>query len=149
MEGQVLAVNITEANTGKRRSVEEVHLEPGRGVVEDAHPGPNNGGISILSQSTYEQMREMGVDFYYGDFGENIRVDRMIVGRLPVGTQVQIGDAVVEVLENQDSLLSHYQTVRGYAGDMTLLPDKIQVQVVIAGKVSTGDKIQVLHESLS
>ncbi len=148
MEGEVLAINITEKNSGEKRSIEEVCLQPGHGIPDDAASSQNGGPISMLSQSTYEQMREMGVNFYYGDLGENIRVGGMAVGRLPVGTQVKIGEAVLEVLGKYE-FSSQYVTVRGYAGDITLLPDKVQAKVVIGGKIKTGDGIKVLQESLS
>ncbi|KUG02482.1 mosc domain protein [hydrocarbon metagenome] len=148
MEGKILAINITEKNSGKRRSVEEAVLSPGQGIGGDDASGQNNGEISMISQSTYEQMREMGVDFFYGDFGENLRVDGLTVGRLPVGSQVKIGEAVLEVLENDNNFFNHYVTVRGYAGELTILPDKIHASVVIGGNIKADDKIRVLQESL-
>lgn len=149
MEGKILGINITEKGQGGKNLVEEAHLRLGQGFTANAAAGQDNGGISIISQSTYEQMREMGVDFYYGDFGENIRVDGMVIGRLPIGTQIKIGEAVVEVLEKDEKYSDRYVTVRGYAGDLSILPDKIHAQVVIAGRIEAGDKVQVLHESLS
>ncbi len=149
MEGEVLAINITEKSSGEKRSIEEAYLRPGQGITEDAASSQYSGKISMLSQSTYDQMREMGVNFYYGDFGENIRVGGMVVGRLPVGTQIKIGEAVLEVLGKYDDFSDQYVTVRGYAGDITLLPDRVHVKVVIAGKIKAGDKIRVLQEFLS
>lgn len=149
MEGKILGINIAENGKGRKWPLEEADLRPGQGFTADAASGQNNGGISIISQSTYEKMREMGVKFFYGDFGENIRVGGMVMGRLPIGTQIKMGEAVVEVLEKDEKYSARYVTVRGYAGDLTILLDKIHAQVVIAGKIKAGDKVQVLHESLS
>ncbi len=149
MQGQILAINVIEKNSGQRRSVEEAYLSPGQGIKGDDASGQNSGEISVISQSTYKQMQEMGVDFYYGDFSENIRVDGLRVGSLPVGTQMQIGEAVLEILENDKNFSRQYVTVRGYAGDLTILPDKVHASVVIGGEIKLGDRIQVLQEFLA
>ncbi|MGI6422909.1 MAG: MOSC domain-containing protein [Syntrophomonadaceae bacterium] len=147
MEGEVLAISITEAPGRKRKAVEEAYLDPIQGIKEEAASRPG-GEISMISQATYEQMNDMGVDFLYGDFGENIRVGGLMIGRLPIGTQIKIGQAVLEITRNADYSPGQYVTVRGYAGDLSLLPDRSQARVVIGGTVKIGDEVKVLQKSL-
>jgi molybdenum storage protein len=130
LEGEVLAISITEAPGRKRKAVEEAYLDPIQGIKEEAASRPG-GEISMISQATYEQMNDMGVDFLYGDFGENIRVGGLMIGRLPIGTQIKIGQAVLEITRNADYSPGQYVTVRGYAGDLSLLPDRSQARVVL------------------
>ncbi|NLO21725.1 MAG: hypothetical protein GX119_06960 [Syntrophomonadaceae bacterium] len=148
MEGEVLAISIREVRNGKRKAIEEAYLSPTEGLKEEAASRPT-GEISMISQATYDQMNDMGVDFLYGDFGENIRVGGLMVGRLPIGTQIKIGQAVLEIVKNADYSPGQYVTVRGYAGDLSLLPDRSQARVVIGGQIKIGDDVKVLQKSLA
>ncbi len=143
----MLAISITEAGSRKRKVIEEADLDPTQGIKEEAASRPG-GEISMISQATYDQMNDMGVDFLYGDFGENIRVEGLMIGRLPIGTQIKIGQAVLEIIRNEDYSPGQYVSVRGYAGDLSLLPDRSQARVVIGGPIKIGDVVKVLQKSL-
>lgn len=143
----MLAISITETGSRKRKAIEEAYLSPTLGIKEETASQPV-GEISMISQATYDQMNDMGVDFLYGDFGENIRVGGLMVGRLPIGTQIKMGQAVLEIIQNADYSTGQYVTVRGYAGDLSLLPDRSQARVVIGGPIKIGDEVKVLQKSL-
>lgn len=69
------------------------------GIKGDAHGGTWHRQISLLSWSSFEKMKAMGADVFYGDFAENITVDGLEVASLPVGTRLKIGEVLLEVTQ--------------------------------------------------
>lgn len=64
------------------------------------------------------------------------------MGNLPIATNPPSNSRTCTSCPGQ------YVTVRGYAGDLSLLPDRSQARVVIGGTVKIGDEVKVLQKSL-
>lgn len=98
-EAKVLAVNISEKRGEKKHDVGEAYLKANYGIEIDAHAGDWHRQVSLLSLSSFEKMRNLGADVFYGDFAENITVDGIDVCTLPIGTRLKVGETLMEVTQ--------------------------------------------------
>jgi len=80
-----------------------------------------------------------------GDFAENILVEGMEVFRLPVGTKLLLGSALVEV--TQIGKTCHADcAIRRQAGDCVMPREGIFVRVLRDGVVKPGDELSLTDQ---
>ena len=96
--GTVMAVNISVKRGEKKHDVGEAYLQEGMGITTDAHR-VESPPVNLLSLSSVEKMRQLGLDIQYGDFAENLTVSGLEVYTLPIGTRLKIGEALAEVTQ--------------------------------------------------
>jgi MOSC domain-containing protein YiiM len=99
--------------------------------------------VSLLAQESIDKMRAMGLDVNAGDFAENITTTGIDLVSLPIGTRLQVGQALMEVTqigkECHTRCAIYYQ-----AGDCVMPKEGIFVRVMVGGAVRPGDGIQTL-----
>lgn len=142
--GTVLSVNISERKGQKKRHVERGYLEVGWGIDRDAHSGPGHRQVSLLSWSSFEKMKTLGADVYYGDFAENLTVDGMEVSALQPGTRLQIGEALVEVTQIGKECHNQGCAIKKQTGTCVMPVEGVFARVLDAGWVRTGDAVKVV-----
>jgi MOSC domain-containing protein YiiM len=143
MAGHVVAVCIS-ANKGERKTpVETIELRENHGVIGDAHAGEWHRQVSLLASESIDKMRALGLNVTAGDFAENITTLGIDLVSLPVGTQLHLGDALVEVTqigkECHTRCAIYYQ-----AGDCVMPKEGIFVKVLRGGCVQPGSRIETL-----
>ena len=94
--------------------VETIHLLENYGVEGDYHAGefvrhrylakkdptkPNLRQVLIIDTTILAYLANQGIDLQPGWMGENITVEGISVMTLPLGTQLEIGTAVLEITE--------------------------------------------------
>ncbi len=144
MIGEVLAVNISEKRGEKKKTVEEINLRVGHGIEEDAHAGDWHRQVSLLSLSSFEKMRKLGADVIYGDFAENISVAGIDVFRLPVGTQIQVGEARLEVTQIGKTCHDMGCAIKKQVGTCVMPHEGIFTRVLESGRIKPGDAVKVV-----
>ena len=142
MAGQVVAVCISK-NKGERKTpVAAIELRENHGVIGDAHAGEWHRQVSLLASESIDKMRALGLDVTNGDFAENITTIGIDLVSLPVGTQLHLGDALVEVTqigkECHTRCAIYYQ-----AGDCVMPKEGIFVKVLQGGAVVPGSQISL------
>jgi MOSC domain-containing protein YiiM len=141
--GTVLAVCTSAKKGTRKRSTEEVELRPDWGIVGDAHAANWHRQVSLLAWESIEKMRALGLNVNVGSFAENITTKGLSLVDLPVGTYLQLGEALVEVTQIgkvcHDRCAIYYQ-----AGDCVMPREGIFVRVHAGGQVKPGDAIEVL-----
>ena len=140
MEGKIVAV-CTSANKGERKKdVGSGRLVVGQGLEGDAHAGFMHRQVSLLAIESINKMRAQGLDVHPGDFAENLTTEGIELTALPVGTRLQVGDALLEV--SQIGKECHTRCAIYYqAGDCVMPREGIFAVVVGAGNVANGDSI--------
>lgn len=114
MQGRVVTV-CCSINPGlPKPPVGEIHLLAGLGVEGDYHAGklvrhrsiakrhpdlPNRRQVLIVDTTTYTELAAQDIHIAHGMLGENVTVEGLAVMQLPVGTQLVLGTALVEVTE--------------------------------------------------
>jgi MOSC domain-containing protein YiiM len=139
----VLAVCISEKKGERKKPVETVELREGHGIVGDAHAGDWHRQVSLLAQESIDKMRALGLDVNAGDFAENITTVGIDLVSLPIGSRLQIGEALLEV--TQIGKECHTRCAIFYqAGDCVMPKEGIFVKVMVGAAVRPGDEIKTL-----
>jgi MOSC domain-containing protein YiiM len=143
---KILAVCISEQKGVQKHPVEEAQLRENHGIVGDAHAGNWHRQVSILGVDSVQKLQEkITLQLKPGDFAENILVEGICVYKLPVGTQLRLGEALCEV--TQIGKTCHYDcAIRKAAGDCVMPREGIFVKVLEPGKVRPGDQLTVVSQ---
>lgn len=146
LKGKVEAVCISTRKGEPKHDVGSGRLIPDHGLEGDAHAGKWHRQVSLLSLSSVEKMKALGLDVTYGSFAENLTISGFEVYKLPVGTRLRIGEqAVVEVTQigkECHDRCAIYHT----AGDCVMPREGIFVRVLQGGTVRKGDEVVVMSE---
>jgi MOSC domain-containing protein YiiM len=141
--GEVIAVCTSKKKGTRKRNVERAELRPSWGIVGDAHAADWHRQVSLLAWESIEKMRELGLKVNAGSFAENITTRGLSLVDLPVGTQLRLGEALVEVTqigkECHERCAIYYQ-----AGDCVMPREGIFVKVHEGGMVQVGDDVEVM-----
>lgn len=142
---KVKAVCISEKKGEQKHPVEEALLKVDHGIVGDAHAGNWHRQVSLLAAESVEKVQK-ALDFPLksGDFAENILTEGIELFTLPIGTKLQIGEALGEV--TQIGKECHQGcAIRELAGDCVMPREGIFVKVLKEGTVKAGDEIKVIQ----
>jgi MOSC domain-containing protein YiiM len=141
--GEVIAVCTSDRKGIRKQNVGQAELRPEWGIVGDAHAADWHRQVSLLAWESIEKMRDLGLKVNAGSFAENITTRGLSLVDLPVGTQLKLGEALVEVTQIgkvcHDRCAIYYQ-----AGDCVMPREGIFVRVHEGGRVQVGDAVEVL-----
>ncbi len=140
--GTVVAVNTSDAKGERKRPVPEVFLRPEHGIEGDAHAGSWHRQVSLLAQESIDKMTAQGLEVGPGDFAENITVSGLEVAALPLGTTLELGEALVEVTQIGKECHTRC-AIYQQAGDCVMPREGIFVRVLRGGRVAPGDTVRV------
>jgi cyclic pyranopterin monophosphate synthase len=140
--GTVVAANVSESKGERKKAAPEVMLRTEHGIEGDAHAGAWHRQVSLLAQESIDKMTAAGLTVGPGDFAENITTLGIDVASLPIGTILDLGEALVEVTqigkECHTRCAIYYQ-----AGDCVMPREGIFVRVLRGGRVAPGDAVRV------
>ena len=141
--GKVVAVCISENKGERKKPVASVELRENHGIVGDGHAGDWHRQVSLLAQESIDKMRAMGLDVTAGDFAENITTSGIELVTLPIGTRLQVGEALLEVTqigkECHTRCAIYYQ-----AGDCVMPKEGIFAKVITGGMIRPGDRVRTV-----
>jgi cyclic pyranopterin phosphate synthase len=140
--GAVVAVNVSEAKGERKKPVPEVFLRPEHGIEGDAHAGSWHRQVSLLAQESIDKMTAQGLEVGPGDFAENVTVSGLEVAALPIGTTLDMGEALVEVTQIGKECHTRC-AIYQQAGDCVMPREGIFVRVLVGGRVAPGDSVLV------
>ncbi|HEY8566619.1 MAG TPA: MOSC domain-containing protein [Beijerinckiaceae bacterium] len=126
MQGTVVQVHRSGVHAFSKQPASSVRLVAGLGVEGDAHAGetvkhrsrvavdptqPNLRQVHLLHAELFEELAAKGFSVRPGDLGENVTTQGLDLLGLPTGTQLGIGDAVIEItgLRNPCSQIERFQ----------------------------------------
>jgi MOSC domain-containing protein YiiM len=141
MMAEVEAINISEVRGIQKHEIPEAYLREDWGIEGDAHAGHWHRQVSLLSTESVDTMqKKIEFPLQHGAFAENILIRGMKVHELPVGTRLQIGEALTEVTQigkecHQDC------AIRKATGDCVMPREGVFVKVLRSGKVKKGDPV--------
>jgi len=137
----VVAVSISEKKGERKTPVTAVDLLVNHGIDGDAHAGEWHRQVSLLAEESIDKMRALGLNVNAGDFAENITTRGINLVSLPVGSNLQVGESLLEVTqigkECHTRCAIYYQ-----AGDCVMPKEGIFARVITGGTVRPVDKIR-------
>lgn len=139
---KVIAVCVSETRGTAKTVRDSVRLIEGHGIEHDAHAGSWHRQVSLLSLEQIEEFRKRGAKVEYGAFGENIITEGVDLRRLPVGTQLQIGDVLLEVTQIGKECHDHC-AIYYSMGDCIMPREGIFAEVKKGGEIKADDTITV------
>ena len=142
--GEIKAICISERRGTAKHPVETARLLEGYGIEGDAHGGNWHRQVSLLGLEKIEDFRKRGAKVEFGAFGENIVAEGIDFRRLPVGSWIGIGEAVLELTQIGKECHTHcaiYHSV----GDCIMPREGVFARVLKGGIIRVGDRVEVLE----
>lgn len=163
---RVVAVSSSPSHTFHKDNLPQIRLLAGLGVEGDAHCGtmvkhrsrvaqnpdqPNLRQVHLIHAELFDELASAGFTVAPGELGENITTQGIDLLSLPVGTQLAIGESVVELtgLRNPCAQIDNFQkgllaAVLGRDDQGQLVRKTGVMGIVLAGgTVRPGDNIHV------
>lgn len=140
VKARILSINISEKKGTVKTPVESAILIENFGLKGDAHAGKWHRQVSMLSKSSIDKMKKLGLNLKYGDFAENITVDSVEVYKFPVGTKVRINEAILEITQIGKECHTGC-AIAQQVGKCVMPQEGIFLKVLKGGKISVGDEI--------
>jgi MOSC domain-containing protein YiiM len=142
-QAKVVSVNVSDQKGEKKTPVSVIELKMNFGIIDDAHAGNGHRQISLLAEESIDKMRALGLDVASGSFAENVTTQGIDLVSLPIGTHVEIGDALVEVTQIGKECHNRC-AIYHQAGDCVMPKEGIFAKVLRGGAVRAGDVVSVL-----
>ena len=143
--GVVLSVNISEQKGQKKSNIEEVFVKENWGMESDAHSSDEgHRQISLLSLSSVEKMRAMGVAVEFGDFAENITLEGIEVAKLPIGAKLKVGEVTLEVTQIGKECINKGCAIKKQVGTCVMPKEGIFTRPLNSGLIKVGDSVEVI-----
>ena len=143
VRGEVVAVSLSEKRGTSKHPVDQVELLAEWGVEGDAHAGHWHRQVSMLGVESIEAAVRRGVEVGPGSFAENIATKGVTLYELPLGTLLQVGEALVQVTQ-----IGKHETepssIQVLIGDSAIPREGIFVRVLQSGVVRGGDAVAVV-----
>jgi len=140
--GKIIAVCISEAKGTQKQNIETCLLKCDWGLENDAHGGNWHRQVSLLSYDKVKKFNQCGASVSHGDFGENLLVEGMDLAKLPLGTLLKCGAALLEITQIGKECHSKCQ-IYHKMGDCIMPREGIFAKVIQEGQVSIGDKVEI------
>lgn len=136
-------MNISLRRGTIKQQMDQVELIENYGIEGDAHAGDWHRQVSLLDQSSVDRMLELGAKgLVPGIFAENITTEGMDLCHLPIGTRLEVGDAILEVTQIGKECHHHCQVYQQVG--MCVMPlEGIFTRVIKGGVVKAGISISV------
>ena len=172
----VIAVASDTAHNVIKPVQARIKLIAGWGVEGDAHAGttvqhrydkqknpdaPNLRQVHLMHAELFDQMAALNMTVEPGQMGENITTRDIDILRLPRGTQLKIGEAIIEITGLRNPCKHLNKVAIGLMkaciskyDDGTIFPQSGVMGIVLAdGEITAGDEIHIItlpepHERL-
>ncbi len=141
--GIVVGVCASQKKTDPKKNVGKGFLIRGVGLVGDSHAGTEKEVSLLAIESLQKLYREAGISAEPGSFAENVTTEGIDLVSLPIGSQLQVGEAKLLVIQiGKDPSQAHTYNYQGYS----LLPTEgVFCKVTESGAVKVGDIIKLIE----
>lgn len=143
--GRIWAVCISPQRGTQKTAVDGAMLIEDSGIDGDAHAGKWHRQVSLISRERIEAFKQRGAQVEDGAFGENIIVEGIDCGKLPVGTRLRCNETVLEITQIGKECHAHCQIYR-QVGDCIMPREGVFAVVLRGGRIARGDEISVMTD---
>ena len=139
---KVIAVCLSPEKGTQKHNVGKAQFIAGFGIKDDAHAGPWNRQVSLISHDKVEDFRAKGAKVEDGAFGENLVVQGIDFRNLPVGTILSCNEVLLEITQIGKECHSHC-AIYDAVGDCIMPREGVFAKVLQGGFISVGDEMTV------
>ena len=135
---------MSKRRTDPKKNVGEGFLQKGFGLMGDSHAGTEKE-VSLLAIENIQKLcQETGLSAGPGSFAENITTEGMDLISLPIGSQLQVGEAKLMVIQiGKDPSQAPTYNYQGYS----ILPKEgVFCKVIESGEVKIGDVVKPIKD---
>ena len=143
MMGTVTSVNISKEKGTVKKPVDKICLVLNHGIEGDAHAGNWHRQISLLGEESIQKVKAAFPNILPGAFAENICTRGIILFKLPVGTRLRVGAALLQVTQIGKECHRGCE-IKKITGDCVMPREGIFAIVLQEGTVAAGDEIEVV-----
>lgn len=141
---KVLSINISEKKGTPKTKINPGVLIEDFGFEGDAHAGKWHRQVSLLAKESIEKSKGLPTDgLCHGVFAENITTEGIELFTIPVGTQLKVGECVLEITQIGKECHEGC-AIQKLVGKCVMPREGIFARVIKGGKVFEGDGIDVL-----
>lgn len=141
---KVLSINISEKKGTPKTKINPGVLIEDFGFENDAHAGKWHRQVSLLAKESIEKSKGLPTEgLCHGVFAENITTEGIELYSIPVGTQLKIGECVIEITQIGKECHEGC-AIQKLVGKCVMPREGIFARVIKGGKVYEGDDIEVL-----
>ena len=138
----VTAVCISDIRGVVKTPVPEIQVKINYGIVGDAHAGEWHRQVSLLADESVDKLRDRMPDLPAGVFAENILTHGINLHGLPVGTQLRIGETLLEVTQIGKECHNSGCAIKKQTGDCVMPREGIFARVLEEGVIKPGDTVE-------
>ena len=138
----VTAVCISDIRGVVKTPVPEIQVKINYGIVGDAHAGEWHRQVSLLADESVDKLRDRMPDLPAGVFAENILTQGINLHGLPVGTQLRIGETLLEVTQIGKECHNSGCAIKKQTGDCVMPREGIFARVLEEGVIKPGDTVE-------
>jgi len=119
-------------------------LIEGRGIAGD-RKGSRDRQLNLMAAETLVALKIEGFKTAPGELGEQIVLGGIDVNRLPVGTQLRLGETVIVEVVLPRTGCARFEAIQGHAKEKVTGRLGVIAQVVRGGTIRVGDPVQSLR----
>lgn len=142
MKANVKAVSISKEKGQVKLPVSQGVFVENHGILGDAHAGPWHRQVSLLASESADKIRAAGLAVKDGDFAENLTTEGIALHRLKCGTQLHLGEVVLEISQIGKECHNHC-AIKQQVGDCVMPREGVFAKVIKGGIVCPGQQIVV------
>lgn len=137
---KVLSVNISEAKGTVKTPVDSISLDA-TGVAGDAHAGNWHRQVSMLGKESFDKFgAAAGRELAWGEFGENITTEGLLLYECRPFDRFEIGETVLEVTQIGKKCHGEGCAIFQEVGNCVMPKEGIFCRVIRGGEVRPGDR---------
>ena len=140
--GTVVAVCLSDVRGISKHEIDSGTLRSGWGLEGDAHAGPWHRQVSLLGVESIAKGRAKGFDVGPGSYAENITTRGLQLHRMPLGTRLRVGEALLEITQIGKEE-KEPGSIQMLIGDSAIPHEGVFARVLEGGRVIAGDPIAV------
>ena len=142
---KLIAICTSPARGTQKYETPEAVLKAGWGIEGDAHAGKWHRQVSLLSFEKISEFRDRGAEVDFGAFGENLVVEGLDLRQIPVGTKIQVGEALLRLTQIGKNCHSHCAIYK-QVGDCIMPREGVFAEALTGGTIHPGDEVICLPE---
>ena len=140
---KVVSLAISKKKGTRKETTDQVQVIQDHGIEGDAHAGDWHRQVSLLAAESIDASRKAGLDVAFGDFAENIATTGVDWKTLPLGTRIEIGDAVLLEITQIGKECLRKCAIFYQAGDCIMPKEGVFARVLKGGSIRCGDEIRL------